>query len=90
MVIHWATVMIGPLPGPVEEFSQGPVVFKNGPKDLLASKEALDSVQPLGDANRGIVSLAMYAAVSKSGKARRVYPPSGGSSRFQSDCLSAY
>jgi hypothetical protein len=75
MVIHWATVMIGLLPGPVEEFSQGPVVFKNGPKDLLASKEALDSVQPLGDANRGIVSLAMYAAVSKSGKARRVYPP---------------
>jgi hypothetical protein len=67
--------MIGPLSGPVEEFSQGPVAFKNGPKDLLASREALDSVHALGDANRGVVSLAMYAAVSKSGKARRAYPP---------------
>lgn len=67
--------MIGLLTGPVEEFSQGPVVFKNGPKDLLASIGALDSVQPLGDANRGIVSLVIYAAVSKSGKARRAYPP---------------
>jgi hypothetical protein len=67
--------MIGLLLGPVEEFSQGPVAFKNGPKDLLASSEALDSVHPLGDANRGMVSLVMYAAVSKSGKARRAYPP---------------
>jgi hypothetical protein len=50
--------MIGLLLGPVEEFSQGPVAFKNGPKDLLASREALDSVHALGDANRGIVSLA--------------------------------
>jgi hypothetical protein len=67
--------MIGLLPGPVEEFSQGPVAFKNGPKDLLASRDGLDSVQPLGDANRGIVSLACTPAVSKSGKARRAYPP---------------
>jgi len=58
MVIHWAPVMIGLLPGPVEEFGQGPVAFKNGPQDLLASSGVLDSVQPLGDANRGIVSLA--------------------------------
>jgi hypothetical protein len=50
--------MIGLVLGPVEESGQGPVAFKNGPKDLLASGEALDSVQPLGDANRGIVSLA--------------------------------
>jgi hypothetical protein len=50
--------MIGLLPEPVEEFGQGPVAFKNGPKDLLASSGVLDSVQPLGDANRGIVSLA--------------------------------
>ena len=81
MVIHWAPVMIGLLPGPVEEFSQGPVAFKNGPKDLLASRDALDSVQPLGDANRGIRSLAMYAAVSNLGRPAAFTPPSGGSSR---------
>jgi hypothetical protein len=56
MVIHWAPVMIGLLRGPVEEFGQGPVAFKNGPKDLLASRVGLDSVHVLGDANRGIVS----------------------------------
>ena len=53
-LIHWALVMIGRARYPVENDEGGRVVFKDGPLDLLASSEPLDSVAPLGDANRGM------------------------------------
>jgi hypothetical protein len=67
--------MIGLATRAVEATIVGSVVFKDGPKDLLASLEALDTVAATGRCEPRHVSLAMYAAVSNCGKARRAYPP---------------
>jgi hypothetical protein len=68
-------MMIGrPLRG-VEDRRQDLSFTKMGRRTYWQRPGPSIACGPLGDANRGMCPLAMYAAVSKSEKARRAYPP---------------